>query len=114
MYSVCLPLEMCRILDETDVCIARDLEREILPMCRQFGMAIVPYDAVGGGKLRSKKQLESGDRQATGKEMSDIEIKMSETLETIAQAHGIESVAAVALAWYLHDQAHSKNQVSLI
>lgn len=69
-------------------------------MCRQFGMAVVPYDAVGGGKFRSKKQLSNGDRQATGKEMSETEVRMSETLEKIAQEHGTESVTAVALAWY--------------
>jgi aryl-alcohol dehydrogenase-like predicted oxidoreductase len=30
--------------------ILRDLEREIIPMCRHFGMAIAPWDSIGGGK----------------------------------------------------------------
>lgn len=28
----------------------RDLEREIIPMARHFGMAIAPWDSIGGGK----------------------------------------------------------------
>lgn len=28
----------------------RDMEREVIPMCRHFGMAIAPWDAIGGGK----------------------------------------------------------------
>ncbi|KAH9844970.1 putative aryl-alcohol dehydrogenase AAD14, partial [Teratosphaeria destructans] len=27
----------------------RDLEREVLPLCRHFGMALAPWDALGGG-----------------------------------------------------------------
>jgi aryl-alcohol dehydrogenase-like predicted oxidoreductase len=30
--------------------ILRDMEREIIPMARHFGMAIAPWDAIGGGK----------------------------------------------------------------
>lgn len=35
----------------------RDFEREILPMCREFGMALCPWDVLGGGKLQTKKQV---------------------------------------------------------
>lgn len=75
------------------------MERDILPMCRQFGMAVVAYDAIAGGKLRSKKQLENGDRQAIGKEMTETEVKVSDALTRVAEEHGIESPAAIALAW---------------
>lgn len=27
----------------------RDMEREIIPMARHFGMALAPWDAIGGG-----------------------------------------------------------------
>lgn len=33
-------------------------------------MAVVPYDAIGGTKLRTKKQLDHGDDQAVGKQKS--------------------------------------------
>lgn len=35
----------------------RDFERDILPMCREFGMALCPWDVLGGGKLQTKKQV---------------------------------------------------------
>lgn len=70
-------------------------------MCRQFGMAVVPYDAMAGGRVRSKKQLDNGDHQATGKEMSEHERKVSEALCEVAKEHNIESPTAIALAWYV-------------
>lgn len=35
----------------------RDFEREILPMARQFGLALVPWDTLGGGRLQTAKQV---------------------------------------------------------
>jgi hypothetical protein len=54
-----LPLVERRAEAETDRLArpnrSRDLEREILPMCRAHGMAIAPWNAIGGGKFQSKK-----------------------------------------------------------
>jgi aryl-alcohol dehydrogenase-like predicted oxidoreductase len=36
---------------------SREFEREILPMAREFGMALAPWSASGGGRLNSKKQV---------------------------------------------------------
>jgi hypothetical protein len=36
---------------------SRDFERDILPMAKHFGMALAPWDVLGGGKLQSKKQV---------------------------------------------------------
>lgn len=35
----------------------RDFERDILPMCRQFGLAICPWDVLGGGRWQTAKQV---------------------------------------------------------
>ncbi|GEM08962.1 aryl-alcohol dehydrogenase [Rhodotorula toruloides] len=88
----------------------RDMERDILPMCRQFGLALAPWGAIGSGRLMTKRQLEerlaSGEtirargQQAKDKQ-SDLEIKYSEVLAAVAAEHGIESVTAIALAWLL-------------
>jgi aryl-alcohol dehydrogenase-like predicted oxidoreductase len=44
----------------------RDAEREILPMVRDEGMAFLPWSALGGGKFKTKEQVEAmekaGDR----------------------------------------------------
>jgi aryl-alcohol dehydrogenase-like predicted oxidoreductase len=85
----------------------RDMEREIIPMCRHFGMAIAPWDALGGGKFQSKKALEErkknneGLRSMMGGEQTEQEQKISEALEKVAGEHGIESITAIALAYVM-------------
>ncbi|GAA6017540.1 hypothetical protein JCM10207_008263 [Rhodosporidiobolus poonsookiae] len=80
-------------------------------MCRQFGMAIAPWDAIGRGKLCTQKQLD--ERKAAGEkfrggedERSDIEIAYSEVLAKIAGEHNIESVTAIALAYLMAKTTH--------
>ncbi|BGP40286.1 Putative aryl-alcohol dehydrogenase aad14 [Rhodotorula kratochvilovae] len=84
----------------------RDFERDIIPMCRQFGLALAPWDAIGSGRLITQKQLD--ERAASGEQLrrggndrSELEIKYSECLAEIAAEHGIESVTAVALAYLM-------------
>jgi len=86
----------------------RDMEREILPLCRHWGMAIAPWDAIGGGKFQSKKAMEERKknneslRSMMGSgDQTEQEVKISAALEEVAQAHGIESVTAVALAYVM-------------
>lgn len=87
--------------------LRRDLEKDILPMVRHFGMAIAPWDSIGGGKFQSKKQLEA--RKVTGEGLraigpatqSEDEARMSEALEKVAAEHGVESVTTIALAYVL-------------
>lgn len=40
----------------------RDVEREILPMIRDEGMAFAPWGALGGGKFKTKEQLEAMEK----------------------------------------------------
>lgn len=91
----------------------RDFERDIIPMARMFGMALVPWGVVGGGKFQSAKALE--ERKRTGedlrsfmapKEQMPDDIKASEALAKVAAEHGIESVTAVALAYVMHKAAN--------
>lgn len=76
-------------------------------MARHWGMAIAPWDAIGGGKFQTKKQLEErkknneGLRSIFGGEQSENEAKISEALEKVANEHGIESPTAVALAYVM-------------
>ena len=44
----------------------RDMERDILPMCRHYGMAIAPWDVLGGGKFQSKKSMEERKKNNEG------------------------------------------------
>ncbi|KAJ5602361.1 Aldo/keto reductase [Penicillium hordei] len=87
----------------------RDFERDIIPMARQFGMALAPWDVLGGGKFQSKAELER--RKAAGEGLrafagrppyqTEEEIKVSEALAEVASEHGIDSVTSVALAYVM-------------
>ncbi|KAF0326354.1 putative aryl-alcohol dehydrogenase AAD14 [Colletotrichum sp. SAR11_59] len=85
--------------------LIRDLEREIIPMCRQFGMAIAPWDVLGGGKLQTKKQLEErqkageGLRAMFGQGQSEEHRRASEVLEEVAKEQGTDSIQQIALAY---------------
>ncbi|KAK4504784.1 hypothetical protein PRZ48_002746 [Zasmidium cellare] len=86
----------------------RDMEREIIPMARHWGMALAPWDAIGGGKFQTKKQIEErkknneGLRSMMGSgDQNEKEEKMSAALEKVANEHGLESPTAVALAYVM-------------
>jgi aryl-alcohol dehydrogenase-like predicted oxidoreductase len=87
--------------------LSRDFEREIIPMARRFGMALAPWDAVGGGKFQTKAALAEraasgeGLRKMMGPDQGDDQVRMSEALAQVASEHGIESVTAIALAYVL-------------
>jgi len=87
--------------------MTRDFEREIIPMARNFGMALAPWDVLGQGKFQTKKALEErkrtgeGLRSLRGAEQTEDQVRMSEALEKVASEHGIESVTAIALAYVL-------------
>lgn len=82
----------------------RDMESDVLPMARQFGMAICPWDVLSSGKLQTKKMMEEKQKAgggARGFSQSEDEVKMSEALEKVAQEHGGVSITAVALAYVM-------------
>ncbi|UPL00033.1 hypothetical protein LCI18_010967 [Fusarium solani-melongenae] len=83
----------------------RDFEREIIPMARHYGMALAPWDVLGGGKFQGKKALEERAKKGEGlrsmfsAEQSEEEKKVSEALEKVAAEQGVESLTAIALAY---------------
>ncbi|KIM95996.1 hypothetical protein OIDMADRAFT_205567 [Oidiodendron maius Zn] len=85
--------------------LARDFERDIIPMANYFGMALAPWDVVGGGKFQTKAALEErkkkgeGLRKLTTGEQTEEQARMSEALAKVASEHGIESVTAIAIAY---------------
>jgi aryl-alcohol dehydrogenase-like predicted oxidoreductase len=83
----------------------RDFERDIIPMAHQYGMALAPWDVLGGGRFQTKKALEErakrgeGIRSMFGSEQSEDERKISEALEKVAAEHGVASITTIALAY---------------
>ncbi|KAL4796690.1 NADP-dependent oxidoreductase domain-containing protein [Aspergillus venezuelensis] len=81
----------------------RDMEREVIPMCKDQGMGIAPWAPLGGGKFKTAEAREAaqGDSSNRGAEMSETDIKISDALEKVAKRKG-GTLHAVALAYVMH------------
>ncbi|OJI96139.1 hypothetical protein ASPVEDRAFT_157357 [Aspergillus versicolor CBS 583.65] len=79
----------------------RDMESEIVPMCRDQGMGTAPWGPLAQGKLKSPeaRELSSGGRSDDA--MTEDEIRVSDTLDKVAKSKNT-SLPAVALAYLLH------------
>lgn len=82
----------------------RDMEREIIPMCRDQKMGIAPWGVLGGGYLKPKtKREEQGGRTMdvrTGRE--DV---VADAIEGIAERLKVP-LTSIALAWVLHKEPY--------
>lgn len=84
----------------------RDFERDIIPMARHYGMALAPWDVLGGGKFQSKAAMEErdksgeGTRSIMGQGQTEAQVKVSEALDKVAKEHNA-SVTAIALAYVM-------------
>ncbi|MBN8849411.1 MULTISPECIES: aldo/keto reductase [unclassified Sphingomonas] len=86
----------------------RDIETEILPVCRELGIGLVPYSPLGRGfltgQISSRADLEEGDYRLNDPRYSEenfaANMKIVAVAKEIAAAHGA-SPAQVALAWLL-------------
>ncbi|KAG9940524.1 aryl-alcohol dehydrogenase AAD14, partial [Aureobasidium melanogenum] len=85
----------------------RDFEREIIPMARHFGMALAPWDVLGGGRFQTKAAIEERKKKNEGirsmmggPEQTEDEAKISAALEEVANEHNV-TITAVALAYVM-------------
>ncbi|GKZ22972.1 hypothetical protein AbraIFM66951_001493 [Aspergillus brasiliensis] len=79
----------------------RDLERDIIPMCRDEGMGMMVWGVLGGGYLRSPNTSSERVRNVTHL-LTGHEEKVSLVLDTIAKRHQEDtSVTSVAIAYVL-------------
>lgn len=78
----------------------RDCERDIIPMCRTYGMAFAPWGVLGGGKYKTPEELKERARLRGGNPPSEADIRASEALMKVAAQVGDNaSLTGVALAW---------------
>ena len=86
----------------------RDVEDEILPLCRELGIGFVPYSPLGRGfligQITSRDDLAEDDYRRNDPRYSDENfaknMEMVAVVKTIADGHRA-SPAQVALAWLL-------------
>lgn len=89
----------------------RDIERDILPMCRSEGLAVCPWSSLGGGLFKTEEQIaemeKEGDkgRGTTFGKPSENHKKATKVLEKIGKSKG-KSLSVIALAYVMQSQPH--------
>jgi aryl-alcohol dehydrogenase-like predicted oxidoreductase len=85
--------------------IYREDERELIPICRQMNVSLMPYSPLAAGHLtRATWQSDSlrsrTDRVAMGKYDADKydDMKIIDRVHEVAREHGV-SMAQIAIAW---------------
>ena len=86
----------------------REVEAEILPVCREHGIGFVPYSPLGRGFLtgtvRSRDELPEHDWRRNDPRYSDenlpANLRIVEAIGAVAAKHDVSN-AQVALAWLL-------------
>jgi aryl-alcohol dehydrogenase-like predicted oxidoreductase len=85
----------------------REEEREMIPLCLEEGIGVVPWSPLARGLLAGKRRPETPRartdvyrKQIYGEEMSAADARVIERLEDVAAQQGI-APAQVALAWLL-------------
>jgi len=90
----------------------RQIERELLPLCGEEGIGVIPYNPLAGGFLSGKHRKESGPTSGTrftlgtaagryqARYWRDREFATVEELRPLAAAAGL-SMAQMAVAWVL-------------
>ncbi|KAK9752643.1 aryl-alcohol dehydrogenase [Basidiobolus ranarum] len=90
----------------------RDFEREIIPMACHFGMALAPWDVLGGGTLKTKAEIAERKKKREGlrsifrKEQSEEGARISEALEKVALEQGVKSITPIAIAYVMAKAPH--------
>ncbi|TPG41146.1 aldo/keto reductase [Sphingomonas koreensis] len=86
----------------------RDVEEDMLPVCRALGVGFVPYSPLGRGfltgQITSRDDLEEGDFRRGDPRYSEENFARNmaavEIVRQVAARHGV-SAAQIALAWLL-------------
>ena len=87
--------------------VGRDLEYELLPLCREEGLGVLPWSPLSGGFLSGKYRRDDPNPQGSRRSAFDFPpidgargFDAVEALDAVAKAKGA-TVAQVALAWLL-------------
>ncbi|XP_012476663.1 perakine reductase [Gossypium raimondii] len=84
----------------------RDVEEEIIPLCRELGIGIVPYSPLGRGFFAGRANKDTSNTplrmfpRFSGENLEKNRILYSK-VEKLAEKHGC-TAAQLALAWVLH------------
>ncbi|PYI04437.1 Aldo/keto reductase [Aspergillus sclerotiicarbonarius CBS 121057] len=82
----------------------RDFERDIIPMCRDEGMAICPYGVLNQGRFQTEAGFKEREQNNPGRKFiptSEHDKRVSRVLEDIANAKGVD-LLNIALAYVMN------------
>jgi aryl-alcohol dehydrogenase-like predicted oxidoreductase len=82
----------------------RDFEADIIPMCKDEGMELLPYGSLGQGRFHTEegfKEREQNNPGRKGKPYSQHDKNVSKALDKIAKAKGT-AITSVAFAYVRH------------
>lgn len=77
--------------------LGRSVENDVLPMAREYGLAILPWGLLDGGTLTGK-YAQPGDEPRRESSISDAERAAAETIVSLAEKLG-RSPAQIAINW---------------
>jgi len=85
--------------------MARQVELEVLPACREYGLGLIPWSPLASGILGGALQKQQQGRRSDQRNQERIAEHRSqlEAYEEFCRAKG-EQPADVALAWLLHQE----------
>ena len=88
--------------------IYREEEREMLPLCREEGIGVIPWSPLARGFVMGRPRTEGSesarartDQFAHGLYYRDADYKVVDRVSEVARKHAVSN-AQVALAWVLH------------
>ncbi len=89
--------------------IYREEEREMIPLCREEGIGLIPWSPLARGFLAGNRSKENygvtvrarTDEYAQNMYYQDSDFEVVDRLTTVARQHGASN-ARIALAWILH------------
>lgn len=79
----------------------RDFERDIIPMAQQQGMALAPWNALGGGLFKTEEELAAQDEGRKMFPPREKDKKVAAALDKLAKPRGVHRTA-IALAYVMH------------
>lgn len=87
--------------------IYREEEREMLPLCKEEKIAVIPYSPLAGGKLAREAATHRAETDEIAKQKydatADADQLVINRVSSLAEKHGVRRVH-IALAWLLHKE----------
>ncbi|WP_336773559.1 aldo/keto reductase [Paenibacillus sp. MMO-58] len=87
--------------------IYREEEREMLPLCKEEKIGVIPYSPLAGGRLARETSTHRAETDEIAKQKydaaTDLDQVVIDRVANLAEKHGVRR-GHIALAWLLHKE----------